>query len=134
GYKVEVVASGFRLPVNLAFVPNPGSGASSPLYYVTELYGSIKVVTRDGSVGTYATGLLNYVPSGTFPGTGEQGLAGLVLEPATGDVFAGMLYSTAPSDAGAPHYPKVVRLHSTDGGLTAATRATVLDMAGESQG
>ena len=37
---------------------------------------------------------------------------------ATGDVFANMLYDAAPPSA--LHYPKVVRFHSNDGGLTAA--------------
>ena len=50
GYELQVVATGFQLPVNIAFVPNPGTQPNSPLYYVTELYGIVKVVTRDGTV------------------------------------------------------------------------------------
>ena len=49
-YQVEVVASGFQLPVNIAFVPNPGPDPDSPYYYVAELFGTIKVVTRGGQV------------------------------------------------------------------------------------
>src|SRR5262249_25865153 len=94
GYKVEVMATGFKLPVNIAFVPNPGAGAKDPIYYVTELYGTIKVVSRDGTVGVYAANLLNYTPSGSFPGSGEQGLTGVTIDPASGDVFTGMLYSS----------------------------------------
>src|SRR5262249_46968205 len=123
------VATGFQLPVNIAFVPNPGLAPGAPLYYVSELYGQIKVVRRNGVVSDYATGLLNYDPLGQFPGSGEQGLSGIVVDGASGDVFASMLY-----DAGGPHYPKVVRFHSTDGGLTAATQTTILDMIGETQG
>jgi hypothetical protein len=107
GYEIEVVAGGFQLPVNIAFVPDPGLDADDPLFYVTELYGTIKVVTRDHTVRDYATGLLNFDPTGNFPGSGEQGLAGIVVDPATGDVFAGMLYDAAPPNG--PHYPKVVR-------------------------
>ncbi|MDM7914848.1 MAG: PQQ-dependent sugar dehydrogenase, partial [Candidatus Eisenbacteria bacterium] len=132
GYRVEVVAGGFQLPVNLAFVPNPGPDPEDPFFYVTELYGNIKVVTRDLRVRDYATGLLNFDPTGDFPGSGEQGLAGIAVDPATGDVYAGMLYDAAPPDG--PHYPKVVRFTSTDGGLTAATQTTILDMPGEEQG
>ena len=106
GYKVEIVASGFELPVNIAFVPNPGLAPNSPLYYVTELYGQIKVVTRDGTIGTYADSLLNFDPGGNFPGTGEQGLSGIVVDSATGDVFANMLYDASPPSI--LHYPKVV--------------------------
>ncbi len=132
GYQVEVVASGFQLPVSLAFVPNPGIDPDDPFFYVTELYGKIKVVTRDLTVRDYATGLLNFDPTGDFPGSGEQGLAGIVVDPATGDVYAGMLYDAAPPSG--PHYPKVVRFTSDDGGLTAATQTTILDMPGETQG
>ncbi len=132
GYRIEVVATGFKLPVNIAFVPNPGAAPNSPQFYVTELYGAIKVVTRSGEVRDYATNLLNYDPGGAFPGSGEQGLTGIVVDPATGDVYAGMLYSSNPPSG--PAYPKVDRFTSTDGGLTAATRTTILNMTGETQG
>lgn len=141
GYKVEIVASGFQLPTNIAFVPNPGSDPDDPLYYVAELYGTIKVVLRDGTIMDYATDLLNFFPFGYFPGAGEQGMTGIVVDPDSGDVFASMLYSsdpanepTQPGDPTVPHYPKVVRFASVDGGKTANTQTTILDMVGESQG
>ncbi|CAG1007069.1 Aldose sugar dehydrogenase YliI [Phycisphaerales bacterium] len=134
GYRVEIVSTGFQLPVNIAFIPNPAAGPTAPIYYVTELYGTIKVVKRDGSVGTYATGLLNFNPTGNFPGSGEQGLTGIAVDPSNGDVYAALLYSSTPGVENVPHYPKVVRFTSSDGGRTAATQATVRDMAGESQG
>lgn len=134
GYAIDEFASGFQLPVNIEFLPNPGPGANDPLFYVAELYGTIRVVTRGGAVSTYATGLLNFNPTGNFPGTGEQGLAGIVVEPATGDLIVSLLYSSNPADELAPHYPKIIRLHSTDGGRTAATQSTIIDMAGEEQG
>lgn len=129
GYKVEIVASGFRLPVNVAFVPVPGGAPGDVLYYVSELYGTIRSVTNDGAVTEYAGSLLNYSRSGAFPGSGEQGVTGLVVDPTNGDVIAAMLY-----DAGGQHYPKVVRFTSTDGGITASSVTTLLDMPGESQG
>lgn len=132
GYRVEVAASGFQLPVNIAFITNPGPQSDAPLYYVTELYGQIKVVNRDGTIGTYASGLLNFNPTGEFPGSGEQGLTGIAVDPATGDVIAVMLYDSAPPNG--THYPKVDRFHSTDGGHSAATRTTILNMVGETQG
>ena len=143
GYKVERVplrfASGegaLRLPVNIAFVPPAlhRSGAGDPLFYVTELYGKVRVVTNDYTVRTYASNLLNYNPAGPFPGNGEQGLSGLAIDPATGDLFVGMLYDDNPSDSVANRWPKVTRLHSTNGGLTAATRTDILKMPGEQQG
>lgn len=131
GYQVEVVATGFQLPVNIAFVPNPGTQATSPYFYVAELYGNIKVVARDGTVSDYIRGALNYQPSGVFPGSGEQGLTGIVVDPVSGDVFASMLYEAFP---GGPHYPKVMRFHSNHSGAVAGSYATILDMAGETQG
>lgn len=130
GFKVEVVASGFRNPANIAFLPNPGPHPEDPLYYVTELYGNIKVVRRNGVVSDFASNLLNYTPSGNFPGSGEQGLGGIVVDPATGDVYLGLLHH----DPAVGSSPRVVRLTSSDGGLTAATQAVVLDMAPETQG
>jgi glucose/arabinose dehydrogenase len=135
GYVVEEVvgpSAGLQLPVNIAFVPNPGSAPTDPLFYISELYGKIRVVTRDGAVGDYATGLLNFDPTGVFPGSGEQGLTGLLVDPATGDLFASLLYDANPPSE--EHYPKVIRLHSDDGGHTASTITTVLDMRGELQG
>jgi glucose/arabinose dehydrogenase len=130
GYRVELVATGFQLPVNIAFIPTATGQAAAPLFYVSELYGNIKVVTGDGTTSSYATGLLNFNPTGVFPGSGEQGLAGLVVEPTTGDLFASLLYD----DGIGSHYPKVIRLHSTDGGFSAASQSLVLAMPGELMG
>lgn len=129
GFLVEVVATGLQLPVNIAFVPNRDPNANGPLFYVSELYGTIKAVYPDGTMGDYATGLLNFDPTGNFPGSGEQGLTGLVVQPDTGDVFASLLY-----DAGGDHYPMVLRFTSTDGSNTAAGQTVVLDLFGEIQG
>lgn len=134
GFRVELVASGFQLPVNIAFVPNPGNEPDDPLFYVTELYGTIKVVSNDGTVSDYATDLLNFNPTGNFPGSGEQGLTGIVVEPDTGDVFASMLYSNEPLNDAAPHYPRVMRYQSEDGGRTASSEIVIIDFFPESQG
>jgi glucose/arabinose dehydrogenase len=130
GFQVDVVATGLQLPVNIAFKPNPGSGAASPVFYVTELYGNIKVVSRDGTVSDYVRGVLNYRPSGVFPGSGEQGTTGIVVDPASGDVFVSMLYEAS---AGGPHYPKIVRFFSNETGSVSGHSTTILDMAGENQ-
>src|SRR5699024_4648451 len=109
-----------------------GAAPDAPIFYVSELYGTIRVVRRDGTVGTYASNLLNFNPTGKFPGSGEQGLTGIVVEPATGDVYATLLYDAAPPKG--PHYPKVVRFQSTNGGQSASMQTTVLNMPGETQG
>jgi glucose/arabinose dehydrogenase len=132
GYVVDEVAGGLQLPTDIALVPNPGPGPRDPLLYITELYGKIKVISRDGTVSDYATGLLNFPPTGDFPGSGELGLTGIVVDPGSGDVFASLLYDSDPSAAVGDLYPKVIRFHSEDGGLTpAGPPTTVLDMPGE---
>jgi glucose/arabinose dehydrogenase len=135
GYRIDTVADDLQLPTDIAFVPNPGLGPKDPLLYVTELYGSIKVINRDGSGGDYATGLLNFNPNGRFPGSGELGVTGIAVDPATGDVLASMVHDADGSDATYDdHYPEVVRLHSADGGHTAATETPVIQMPGEIDG
>jgi glucose/arabinose dehydrogenase len=126
----------FRLPVNIAFVPQAlhGPHPGDPLFYVTELYGNVRVVSNDYTVRTYAANLLNYDATGDFPGDGEQGLAGLAVDPASGDLFVSMLYDDNPADSIANRFPKVERLHSTDGGRTAAAVTDVRAMPGEQQG
>ena len=130
GFAVEVVAGGFQLPTNIAFVPNPGPNPTDPFFYVTELYGTVKVVLRNGSVSNFATGLINFNPTGAFPGSGEQGSTGLCVDPATGHVFVATLWE----HAGGPHYPRVIRFASADGGRTASTSTVILDFVGEPQG
>ncbi len=133
GFSISTVAGGLQLPVNIAFVPNPGSDPGDPLFYVNELYGTIKVVTNDYTVSDYATGLLNFNPTGAFPGSGEQGLAGLAVDPVTGDLIISRVTDTDGLPNG-EHHPQVVRLTSLDGGLTASSETVILDMVGESQG
>jgi glucose/arabinose dehydrogenase len=132
GFRVERVGTGFQLPVEIAFLPNPGGNPGDPYYYVSELYGSIRVVTRSGAISPYASGLLNFDPTGSFPGSGEKGLAGIVVDPATGDLFAGLV--EAVSGVTDYHFPRVIRLHSADGGLTMATSTTILDFPNEPLG
>lgn len=132
GFRVERVATGFRLPVEIAFVPSPGAGDDAPFFYVSELYGSIRVVARGGAISTYADGLLDFDPLGSFPGSGEKGLAGIAVDPASGDLFAGTL--EAQPGVTDYHFPMVVRLHSADGGRTASSRTTVLDFPNEPVG
>lgn len=129
GYRVEVVAAGLSMPVNIAFAPNAGSQPGDPKFYVSELYGKIKVVTNVGTVGTYANNVINYTPSGAFPGSGEQGLTGIAVDPVSGDVFAAHLWRTSGQN-----YPRITRYSSGNGGLTANASQVILDMQGETQG
>lgn len=123
GFALDRVVDGLYLPVNIAFVPEPGPEPEDPLYYIAELYGTIKVVQNNGQVDTYADNLLNFDPTGTFPGSGEQGVIGIAVQPVTGDVFV----STAYADAEIGMANKVVRFASSDGGLTSDEQTTLLD-------
>lgn len=109
GFKIEKVVSGLSLPVNLAFVPNPKKAKGSPLFYVTELYGKIKVVTNEFKVSVFAEDLLNYQPDFMMPGTGESGLIGIAVHE-KGDLFASMLYEDEKQLKN-----KVVRFTTKDG-------------------
>ncbi|HUP60982.1 MAG TPA: PQQ-dependent sugar dehydrogenase [Thermoanaerobaculia bacterium] len=125
GFVVERVAGDFRLPVNIAFARASGEEPDSPFFYVAELYGDIKAVTRSGEVRDYATNLLDFDPAGPFPGSGETGLVGMAAE-ATGDLVVTMVYHP---DLNVPaRFSKVARLRSGDGGRKAISRETLLDI------
>lgn len=88
GYKVEVDSSGFDLPTAIAFIPQPGIEPNSPLYFVAELQGTIKVVTRDRTVTDFAKVPTWGRQGHDLDGASQQGLAGLCLEPERGYLFA----------------------------------------------
>lgn len=139
GFVIEEVSADYRLPVNIAFVPNPGPDPDDPLYYITELYGSIQVVTRDGTKHEFATGLLDYNPEGPISGSGEQGLTGIAVErdqnnPEIYHLYVGMLWDNGAPPGGAAHYPKVERISSMAGGLALGSRTVLLNMQPEVQG
>lgn len=131
GFSVEAVAGGLRLPVNLAFVPDPRDEPDAPFYYVVELYGAVKVVTRAGDVRDFAEDLLDFAPSGHFPGTGEWGLAGIAVDPESGDVFVSGVYWPDQSDEAVD--PRVLRLRRSADGLRAESVETVVAFQGEMQ-
>jgi glucose/arabinose dehydrogenase len=131
GFAVEAVAEGLQLPVNLAFVLDPREGPDAPLYYVSELYGTVKVVTRAGEVRDFAKDLLDFVPTGEFPGSGESGLAGIAVDPQSGDVFITGIYW--PGHAEQAYDPRVLRLRPSADGLSAESVKTVVAFQGEAQ-
>ena len=122
GFELELAASGFDLPVNLAFVSNLKKSPNSPLLYVTELYGQVKVITNDWKIQTYAKNLLNFEPSKPFlPGMGESGVTGICMEPKSGDLFVSMIYLD-----GKKMKNKVIRTTSRDG-ITCNSQTVVID-------
>lgn len=130
GFNVGVFARELQLPVDIEVVPNPGPNPNDIFMYVAELYGRIQVITRDGTVSQYAAGLLNFNPFGSFPGSGELGIGGIAIEPATGDLLVSMLYEIP----GQGLFPRVERLTSVDGGRTMSGRTLVKAFANEPMG
>lgn len=87
GMAIEVDSQGFSLPTAIAFVPNPGPSPESPLYFVTELRGGIKVVTNDRTIYEFAR-VPPFLPPEELPALAAQaGLAGICLDPKHGFVF-----------------------------------------------
>ena len=94
GFSLRRDAEGFRFPTSITFVPRPGSAPDDPLYFVTELQGTIKVVTNDRQVHTFAADVMHLTARDTLPKQqGEVGLAGLCLEPRRGYVYATFAYT-----------------------------------------
>lgn len=131
GFVVEPVADGLQLPVNIAFVPEPASGPDAPLFYVVELYGAVKVVTRGGEVHPFADDLLDAMPTGHFPGDGETGLAGIAVDPSSGDVFVTGIYW--PDREATYPEPRILRLRPSVDGLHATAVETVVAFRNEPQ-
>lgn len=115
GLSLTVDADGFRFPTAIAFVPDPGPRPEDPLYFVTELRGTVKVVTNDRSVHTFASDFFELTPAEELPsGAGQVGLAGLCLDPANGYVFVTFVYQD-------PHgilRDDIVRFQSTPGAFS----------------
>ena len=87
GFDLTIDTSGYEIPTAIAFVPHPESRRKSPLYFVAELRGKIKVVSRDRSVHVFADlGLRK--PQTPFPALGGQnGAAGICVDEQRGYVF-----------------------------------------------
>lgn len=130
GFRVELVAEGLTLPVQIAAAPAPAADPDAPVAYITELQGTVKALGRDGSVWTYAANLLNQQlddPPSTLEG--EAGTSGVAVDPATGDLYVTTIYRQ-----GDELFNKIVRLESDDGGRTAARVVDLLRMEGEATG
>jgi hypothetical protein len=72
GFKVEKFIGGLSLPVNICFAPQIYKNDDPSFIYVNELYGNVKVITKNNNIKILAENLLNYKPNYQFPGTGES--------------------------------------------------------------
>lgn len=130
GFRIERFATDLHLPVKIAVVPHPSDDPDSVFMYATGLFGTVHMITRSGAVSIYADGLANYEPSENIPGSGEMGTTGLAIDPASGDLFVGLVYLHYhdPANGETVFHNKLIRLSSDDGGRTAARQRLVLDM------
>lgn len=93
GFSISVDTEGYEFPTAIAFVPQPGSDPKSPLYFVTEIRGKVKVVTQDRSVYTFGQVPFDMAPLKELPSLdGEAGMAAIALDPAHGYVFVSLAY------------------------------------------
>ena len=93
GFAVQKDTEGYHFPTAIAFVPHPGNGPKDVLYYVTELRGTVKAVTNDRSIYTFAENFFSLQVQDELPGNGGQvGMAGLCLDPVHGYVFVTYAY------------------------------------------
>ncbi|MCY3913857.1 MAG: PQQ-dependent sugar dehydrogenase [Chloroflexi bacterium] len=131
GFRVELVADGLVLPVQIA--PNPRSidDPAAPVAYITELYGSVRALGADGVHWLYAADVLDERPSEPPARlSGQTGTSGVAVDPLTGDVFVSTTYRGEGGDL----HNKIVRLESDDDGRTAVRAVDVLRMDGEDTG
>ena len=125
GYDVAPVSRGFTFPVNIAFVPKPESSPDAPLYYVNELHGTIKYVTRGGAIETYATGLTNFEPNPKPLPSDEMGLTGLMIVPGSEDLLVTGSYVDPESGL---LFSRILRLVSEPGGRKLREVKVLLDL------
>jgi cytochrome c551/c552 len=93
GFRLDLDSQGFHFPTSICFVPNPGTDAKSPLYFITEIRGSIRVVTNDRQVHTFAEDFFTLDPVKELPAQeGEIGMGGLSLYPEKGYIFVSYAY------------------------------------------
>ena len=124
GLKVEIAAGGFDFPTRIVFHPASPKTPDAPHYYVAELDGRIKAVTRAGKVMTVADKLLNFKRDFRD----ELGLIGLALDEINNHFFIALTYW---DEEDAVFRNKVERLTVAPDGLSTSDRVAILDMKNE---
>lgn len=124
GMRVEVAAAGLNFPTRIVFHPAPPKAPTDPFFFVAELGGAIKLVTRDGHLHTVAENLLNF-KRGALD---ELGLIGLAFDEAENHLFIALTYW---DEEDAVFRNKVERLVFHPDTLSTSERTVLLDMKGE---
>lgn len=93
GFRIDVEARGLRFPTSIVAIPSPGSAPDDPRFFVAELHGTIKVVTNNGTVRTFADKFASFTPrEPTLGAASENGTAGMCIDPDRGFVFVTYVY------------------------------------------
>ena len=113
GFSITPDSAGYNFPTAIAFVPKPGPAPQDPLYFVTEIRGTVKVVTNDRSVYTFASGFAHMDVKAILPDSkAELGTAGICLEPKRGYVFVTFLTQDVP---GGVYRNRIIRFETKPG-------------------
>ncbi len=121
---MNIDTTGYKFPSHIMFVEQPGNQPNDPLYFVLELKGTIKVVTNDRSIHTFASDVLP-IPQG--PNSFDPvGLTGICLEPENGYVFVTFAYL----DESQIYRNGMARYSTTPGtfGISGVDRVDLLDI------
>jgi glucose/arabinose dehydrogenase len=124
GLDVQLVVDGLTDPVNLVFPLMAGDQPDDVLFYVGELHGRIKYVTRAGRVAEFAKDLINFTGAPVYK-TDERGITGLTTVPGSRDLIA---TGTYVDEASGLLRNRVLRLVSSDDGKSATKVEVLLDM------
>lgn len=122
--KVQVHATGLDMPVRIVFPPQPPQSDDDPFYYVGELVGAIKYITRTGASHTIVDGLLNYQRTPRA----ELGMLGMDYDPKDRQFFITLTYW---DDQNGVYHNRIERLALAEDGRSVADRHVLLDMAPE---
>ncbi len=96
GLDVAQVTTGLTYPVNIVFAERAPRTDDAPLFYVNELHGRVKYVTRTGEIGVFAENLINFEPAKQVK-TDETGVSGLATVPKTNDLLVTTSFEDAES-------------------------------------
>jgi glucose/arabinose dehydrogenase len=124
GFSITPDTAGYSFPTAIAFVPNPGPAPKDPLYFVTEIRGTVKVVTNDRTVYTFASGFEHMDVTVIPPEPrGDLGTAGICLEPKRGYVFVTFLSQDVP---GGVYRNRIIRFETKPGTFSIQPIATTI--------
>ena len=122
-FNMIVDSDGYNFPSEIAFLNNPGTLPTDPLYFILELKGKLKVVTNDRTVHTYSE---NILPLPQNPARFDPvGAAGLCVDQKHGYVYVTFAYL----DENGVYRNGVIRYENSPGhiGITPNSSTYLLD-------